>query len=360
MVGQSRVVIEEPFQSSLKPHELPRATLVDLWVRTVSAHEHLSQVWSEAVTAKYGLETADAIALEAWPLKRCGATPKELFIDDLRFVVAATELKPDMLTVADPTQAQTPKELVEGRRWFQAFVTASKWLGGSQSSTSSVPAWTGSPGRLRGLARGQGIQTGFVLLLKAWHASQGTHACEIDTEAFERQVRDDFDEKTLALLWNYAALAYMLTTDRWYTGVRRRYGEEAAQGLEKEVWIGRGAAEYDLEIGRKAMGVTGRDVEALLRSFQFAPGEVGIIDVEFTLHGPNHGTLTHHRCPGLDRLEHFDDSRLRHSCDICLAAMPISGEMLNPKIECKPLKLPPRRDANDIACKWEYRLPDES
>ena len=38
--------------------------------------------------------------------------------------------------------------------------------------------------------------------------------------------------------------------------------------------------------------------------------------------------------------------------------MPISGEMLNKKITCKPLKLPPRVDSNDIACKWEYTLTD--
>ena len=42
-------------------------------------------------------------------------------------------------------------------------------------------------------------------------------------------------------------------------------------------------------------------------------GEVGILDVELQLHGPNHGTLTHHRCPAVDRLEHYDGSRLRHS-----------------------------------------------
>lgn len=98
----------------------------------------------------------------------------------------------------------------------------------------------------------------------------------------------------------------------------------------------------------------------MLRSFQFAPGEVGILDVELELHNQNHGTLTHHRCPALDRFEHYDDVRLKHCCDICLAGMPISGEMLNHKIECKPLKLPPRRHANDIACKWEYRLRDQS
>ena len=112
--------------------------------------------------------------------------------------------------------------------------------------------------------------------------------------------------------------------------------------------------------GRVAMGVTGHDVESLLRSFQFAPGEVGILDVELELIDESHGVITHHACPALDRFEHFDDVRLKHCCDICLAGMPISGEMLNPKIECKPLKLPPRRHANDIACQWEYKLRDQS
>jgi len=360
MVRHSPYAMGDPFQSDLKPHELPRATLVELWKRTVTAHAHLSEVWSEAVTARFGQKASEAIALEGWPLRKRGATPRQLFIHDLRFIVAATELKPEMLTVADRDQAETPSELTDGRGWFQGLVTASRWFGARQGRRSETPAWSGSRGRVRGLARGKGIETGFVLLLKAWHAAQGERACTIDTDAFERRVEQAFDRETLALIWNYAALAYMLTTDRWYTGARNRYGDEVAQELEKEVWIDRGAAEYDLEIGQKAMGATGNDVEALLRSFQFAPGEVGILDVELKLTGPNRGTLTHHRCPALDRFEHFDDMRLQHCCDICIAAMPISGEMLNRKIECKPLKLPPRRDANDIACKWEYVLPDPS
>jgi len=148
----------------------------------------------------------------------------------------------------------------------------------------------------------------------------------------------------------------MLATDRWYTGVRRKFGQEAAQTLEKQVWIDRGAAEHDLQIGQAAMGVTGNDVESLLRSFQFAPGEVGVLDVEFELIDSNYGIITHRACPALDRFEHFDEDRLRHCCSICLAGMPISGQMLNRNIVCEPLKLPPRVDSDDIACRWEYRL----
>jgi hypothetical protein len=360
MVGESGFVMGEPFKPNLKAHELPRETLVDLWRRTEQAHEKLCETWFAAVAEQYGRDVADAVALGGWPLKKAGATPKELFFDDLRFIVAATELQPDMLTVADRDQAETPDELSGDRSWFQWFVSSSRLLGGQAKSRSGKPAWVGSPGRARGLLRGKGIDLGFVVLLKAWQASQGTHASEIDTEAFEHKVANAYDAKTLGLLWNYAALAYMLTTDRWYTGIRKRYGDEAAQKLEKDVWIDRGAAEHDLSIGQEAMRVTGNDVESLLRSFQFAPGEVGILDVEFELIDENHGIMTHHVCPALDRFEHFDDVRLKHCCDICIAAMPISGEMLNRKIECKPLKLPPRVDSNDIACRWEYRLSDQS
>ena len=360
MVGESTLLMGESFNPDLKAHELPRETLIGLWHRTVEAHELLFQTWFAAVSEKYGEDIAEAVADRGWPLRQTGATPKELFFDDLRFITAATELKPEMLTVAKRDQAETPQELSSHRSWFQLFVTPSRLLGSKAKPRQGKPAWVGGPGRLRGMARGKAIDIGFAVLLKAWQSSQGARVSEIDIEAFERKVAGVYDEKTLALLWNYAALAYMLGTDRWYTGIRERYGDDAAQELEKDVWIDRGAAEHDLSIGQQAMGVTGDDVESLLRSFQFAPGEVGILDVEFELIDETHGIMTHHACPALDRFEHFDDVRQKHCCDICIAGMPISGEMLNRKIECKPIKLPPRVDANDIACRWEYRLRDQS
>ena len=313
----------DAFRPRLKPEELPRDTLVELWRRTARAHEHLSDEWARTVSDRYGIETANAIALASWPLRRRGASAKQLFVDDLRFIVAATELQPEMLTVADRRQAQTPRELLDGRGWFRLLLVGPSASRLSRRLPFAKYHWEGRPGRVYALSRGKGIELGFVVLLKAWQASQGDYALGIDVDAFEQRVEQELDAGTLALLWNYAALAYMLTTDRWYTGVRKRFGTAAAQELEKAVWIDRGAAEYDLQIGQEVMGVRGNDVEALLRSFQFAPGEVGILDVELELEGPGHGTLTHHRCPALDRFEHFDEDRLKHCCDICLEALPI-------------------------------------
>lgn len=171
---------------------------------------------------------------------------------------------------------------------------------------------------------------------------------------------EDLSQPALAQLWNLAALAYMMVTERWYGAVKTRSDDETAQELEKEVWLDRGAAEDDLRIGLDAVGVTGSDVEALLRGFQFAPGEVGILDVEFELRGPDHGILTHKRCPALERFELSEPGRLKHSCEICIVGMPLSGELVHQDITCRPLKLPPRLEAGDIACQWEYRLERQS
>jgi hypothetical protein len=104
-----------------------------------------------------------------------------------------------------------------------------------------------------------------------------------------------------------------------------------------------------------ALGVTGKNVEALFRGFQFAPGEVGILNVDFELKSPNHGILHHRTCPALDRFEDYDNHRLKHCCDLCVLGMPLSGEMLNKDIKCRPLRLPPRTKTG-IVCEWEYTL----
>ncbi len=333
---------------------LPRATLVDLYRRTVNAHQHLSQIWHEAVAQRFNATVADDIRNAGWPRRAAGASDEELFYDDLRFIVAATELQPTMLTVAQRDDAQTPTELSADRSWFGLLLRLGATRGPAESS--GKPRWVGRPHALVAWLRGQGIQLGFALLLEAWQASQAGRPLPFDIPAFETRLQTEFDEKQLALIWNYAALAYMLGTDRWYTQIKKRYGDSTAQSLEKSVWLDRGGAEDDLRIGVEAMALRGTNVESLLRGFQFSPGEVGILDVEFELKDENHGIMTHHRCPALDRFEHFDESRLRHCCEICLVGMPLSGEMLNENITCKPLKLPPRVDENDIACRWEYTL----
>jgi hypothetical protein len=159
---------------------------------------------------------------------------------------------------------------------------------------------------------------------------------------------------SLVLLWNLATLTYVMQTGRWTDLITRRYDQDTALKLERAVWLDYGAAEEDLRYGLIAAGSETGNVETLLRGFQMAPGEVGLVDAEFTLENPNHGWITHKRCPALDTYGDRNKPRLESSCVLCVTAMRLSGEMVSKDIRCRPASIPPYREDPGYACKWEY------
>lgn len=346
----------EGFDSSLRAECLPVAVLIDLWHRTVMAHENLFRTWHSAVCDRFGEGIAEELAGKAWPQYHKGISMRALFLDDLKLGIAAAQLMPTLLTVVKLNNKLIPQTLDCRWTWFRV-VRALSGLGGRLPSSSGPPL-----NRKRsapfGYLRAKGMDTSRELLLRVWHFSDRREK-RSDKESVvsidDILGVDQLDAPTLAQLWNVAAIAYMMVTYGWYSAVKDKYGTDVAQEMEKDVWLGRGAAEYDLRIGLEALGVAGKDVQSLFRGFQFAPGEVGILNVDFELVSPNHGILHHRTCPAVDRFEDYDDHRLKHCCDLCVLAMPLSGEMLNREIKCRPLRLPPR-SKTDIVCEWEYKL----
>jgi hypothetical protein len=272
------------FDPELALEDLPKPVLVELWQRTVAAHEHLFGLWREAAKARFGEEVTSELVAEVAPKLAAEAGLRGVFFDDLNMMAGVVKAMPGMLTVAE-----------------------------YQDEVLSAPL---TP--------------------------------ELDPEALST--------RALALLWNVTALAYMFLTNRWYEAVAPRFGEAAAQALEKEVWLDRGAAEDDLRIGLEAARASGGDVEALLKGFQLAPGEVGLLEVDFDLQSADHGWLIHRRCPAWDRFGNRNPARREHSCVICVIGMRLSGEIIDPRIRCRPASLPPHREPRDHACKWEYWL----
>jgi len=274
----------EAFDPELALEGLPKPVLVELWKRTVAAHEHLFGLWREAAEARFGEAVTSELVAEVASRLEAGAGLREVFFDDLNLMAEVVKAMPGMLTVA-------------------------------------------------------GYQDGVL---------NGPLSPNLEPEALSPQA--------LVLLWNVAALAYMFLTNRWYEAVAPRFGQAAAQSLEKEVWLDRGAAEDDLRIGLDAARASGGNVEALLKGFQLAPGEVGLLEVDFELENPDHGWLIHRRCPAWDRFGNRDRARREHSCVICVIGMRLSGELIDPRIRCRPASLPPHREPRDHACKWEYWL----
>lgn len=174
-------------------------------------------------------------------------------------------------------------------------------------------------------------------------------------ETLDQNIELEFlSSPSLVLLWNLSTLTYVMQTSRWVETLGRFSNHQLALKLEREVWVDRGGAEEDLRYGLIAAGSQHGDVETLLRGFQLAPGEVGLVDAEFKLENKNHGWITHKRCPAHDRFRDTDKERLESSCVICVVAMRLSGEMVNNDIRCRPASLPPHRTSSEHACQWEY------
>jgi hypothetical protein len=167
---------------------------------------------------------------------------------------------------------------------------------------------------------------------------------------------EGLSKESLVILWNVATLTYVMQTGRWTDLLTERYDQDTALKMERAVWLDYGGAEEDLRYGLIAAGSESGDVETLLRGFQMAPGEVGLVDAHFSLENANHGFITHKRCPSKDRFGESNKERLESNCVLCVIAMRKSGEMVNKAMRCRAVDIPPYREATDYACKWEYWL----
>ena len=105
---------------------------------------------------------------------------------------------------------------------------------------------------------------------------------------------------------------------------------------------------------------TSGNVETLLRGFQLAPGEVGLVDAVFELvKAGYHGFITHKRCPSKDRFGEIQPrapgEQLRA---LCHRHAQIRRAGQREHIRCRPVDIssPYRGDARAHACKWEYWL----
>lgn len=180
-----------------------------------------------------------------------------------------------------------------------------------------------------------------------------------DPSLLPEQLTPELDIATLSvdsmvMLWNTSTLTYVMQTGRWTDLLTERYGQDLALKMERDAWLDFGGAEEDLRYGLRAAGAEQGNVETLLRGFQFAPGEVGLVDAVFDLKNQEHGFITHRRCPSKERFGESNRARLESNCVLCVIAMRLSGEMVNENIRCRPVDIPPYREPSDHACKWEY------
>ena len=172
----------------------------------------------------------------------------------------------------------------------------------------------------------------------------------------------DFSKDALVRLWECGGKMYLGIAGLWYDVVKEKLGEQTAIEFSREVWLGSGVKGCDLEAQwpTEAMNIHGDDVASYFKFLQVDPGAAAIWpDYTMELMSPNRGILTIKRCLPLERYEKLGQTELlMHTChEIEVKGFERGIKHFNSRMKVTPLKLPPRKNKSEIACRWEFMIP---
>jgi len=168
----------------------------------------------------------------------------------------------------------------------------------------------------------------------------------------------DFTPEALARLCTEYARLGLALDGWWHTTVSEAHGKDEAIKLELATWD-RGIP-YEQKRVMEALNIKGNDVETCFKELQMDPQFcLEIFDITWDLKNKNHGIYTVNKCRALERFEKQGDMKTALAmCDLDLKAFEKISRFINPKIKVTAIKLPPRKDEKDIACRFEFKLDD--
>ncbi len=170
---------------------------------------------------------------------------------------------------------------------------------------------------------------------------------------------EDFSKEFLGkLLCEYGRL-YELIDGLWYSTTAKEVGPAKAWEWEMKVW--RAIPPHVMKGLKKVGNFEGRDLYTMFKAVQLDPCYTeGLYEYDIYIRDPKYAIMTIYRCPSLLYFEKTDPGRVKPLCvDLEPPAFQDYADFWNPKIKVRPLKLPPRKDKNDIpVCQWEYILED--
>jgi len=121
---------------------------------------------------------------------------------------------------------------------------------------------------------------------------------------------------------------------------------------------------FEVPLVREALNIQGNDVVSMFKYFQFTldGARQETFDYRYEVENNNHVRLTCHYCATLHYYErHGDDKGIELLClpggceDRSFNAI---AKAFNPDIKCIPVKLPPRKNKDDICCIWEFKIEE--
>jgi len=138
----------------------------------------------------------------------------------------------------------------------------------------------------------------------------------------------------------------------WYLSVMEKCGNDVAYDRDIDVW--NKLMKFEFKVASEVMNIRGDGVDSVAKYFQVSPWfwtfkprlelKKGRLEVTFE------------KCPTLQSLEKEGSGR---EAQICGEMEPELFQSIahhfNTKMKVIALKLPPRKSADDVCCRWEFR-----
>ena len=168
---------------------------------------------------------------------------------------------------------------------------------------------------------------------------------------------EDFSKDFLLKLANVWQYAWLHMTEAWCEAVRKRFGAQVADECELEAWLSIG--ERVNPRYAKVANIQLNTVEDCLKCPQLPLDNWagGLFPAEFDIKGPNLAIVTQKKCRSLEFFEKKQPEKVKWLCQTSCPQV-ATKYAVHPKIKLTPLKVPPRKSRDEIACQWEYRIED--
>lgn len=168
---------------------------------------------------------------------------------------------------------------------------------------------------------------------------------------------DDFSKDFLLKLIRAWQFAWVRLQQTVFDAVRERFGLEAATECTLEA-LSRMSERVNPRYAKLA-NIQLNTVVDSLKCLQLPLDNIigGLYPAEFNIKSPNHVVMTITHCRSLLACEREAPELIETQCHVMEKPM-IEKYLVNPKIKVTPLKLPPRKSPDEIACQWEFKLED--
>lgn len=168
---------------------------------------------------------------------------------------------------------------------------------------------------------------------------------------------EDFSKEFLLKLMHVWQYGWLHMTEAWYNAVKQRWGVDAANDCETQAWetIGERVNPRFPKVANIELNTVVDSLKCLQLPLDNTTG--GLFPAEANIINPNHVIWTIPRCRSLEFFEAKEPERIKHVCHINEKRI-IERYLVNRKIKVTPLKLPPRKSPDDIACQWEFKLEE--